>query len=109
MTTTLRTTGRGERERLLAEIAGLASEAGARILAAAAECNAPRMKADKSPVTAADEIAEAMIRERLARLLPGVPFVGEEAVAAGDFTRPDGSYFLVDPIDGTREMIAGRS
>jgi 3'(2'), 5'-bisphosphate nucleotidase len=109
MPTTLRTTGRGERERLLVEIAGLASEAGARILAVAAECDAPRMKADKSPVTAADEIAEAMIRERLTQLLPGVPFVGEEAVAAGDFARPNGAYFLVDPIDGTREMIAGRN
>ncbi len=109
MTTARRSTGRGERQRLLSALADLASQAGACILAIAAEKSAPRWKADKSPVTAADEIAEAMIAEGLARLLPGVPVVGEEAMASGNFSRPGGNYLLVDPVDGTREMIAGLS
>jgi 3'(2'), 5'-bisphosphate nucleotidase len=73
-----------------------------------------RNKADGSPVTAADEAAEAAICEGLARLAPGVPIIAEEQAArekpllplpsASGETAP---YFLVDPLDGTREFIAG--
>lgn len=64
-------------------------------------------KADGSPVTAADMEAEAAIRAGLAALAPAIPIVSEEEdkhlrVAAG------ADYFLVDPLDGTREFIAGR-
>jgi 3'(2'), 5'-bisphosphate nucleotidase len=66
-----------------------------------------RIKADGSPVTPADEAAETMIREGLERLAPDVPVVSEEDKAE---RRPFASetYFLVDPLDGTREFIAGR-
>jgi len=66
-------------------------------------------KADGSPVTAADEAAEAVIGEGLKRLAPGVPVISEEQ-AAREISKPieGGSYFLVDPLDGTREFIAGR-
>ena len=70
-----------------------------------------RTKADGSPVTAADEAAEAVIRDGLARLAPDVPIVSEEHAAREkpDIpTGPGASYFLVDPLDGTREFIAGR-
>ncbi len=70
-----------------------------------------RSKADGSPVTAADEAAEAVIRDGLARLAPDVPIVSEEHAAREKPTIPTGaraSYFLVDPLDGTREFIAGR-
>ena len=70
-----------------------------------------RRKADGSPVTPADEAAEAVIRDGLSRLVPGMPIVSEERAGrekpggtAGQAT----SYFLVDPLDGTREFIAGR-
>jgi 3'(2'), 5'-bisphosphate nucleotidase len=66
-------------------------------------------KADGSPVTAADVAAEAVICDGLKRLAPGVPIIAEEAAAR---EKPQAievaSYFLVDPLDGTREFIAGR-
>ena len=66
-------------------------------------------KADGSPVTAADQAAEAVILQDLKRLAPGIPIVSEERSGqthAG--TRDATYYFLVDPLDGTREFIAGR-
>ena len=62
-----------------------------------------RTKPDLSPVTAADEASEAVLLDGLARVLPGVPVVSEEAggVAASTFV-------LIDPLDGTRELLAGR-
>jgi len=70
-----------------------------------------RYKADGSPVTAADEAAEAVIRDGLNRLAPSVPIISEEHATRERPERPmdaSGSYFLVDPLDGTREFIAGR-
>ena len=64
-------------------------------------------KADQSPVTAADKASEAAILEGVARLLPDVPIVSEESVDASQ-TRFDGSFLMVDPLDGTREFLAGR-
>lgn len=64
-----------------------------------------RAKADKSPVTVADERAEAFIVERLSALAPAIPVVGEELYAAGQ--RPDisgGVFWLVDALDGTSEF-----
>jgi 3'(2'), 5'-bisphosphate nucleotidase len=64
-----------------------------------------RSKADKSPVTEADERAEAFIVERLTALAPDIPVVGEELYAAGQ--RPDisgGVFWLVDALDGTSEF-----
>ena len=96
--------------RLLDELTTLVSAAGAAILAARAGALDARTKADLSPVTAADHAAEAVILEGLARLLPGVSVVSEEASAA-DSALPAGmpdSFVLVDPLDGTRELVAGR-
>ncbi len=66
-----------------------------------------RRKADGSPVTAADEAAEAAIRESLTRLVPVLPIVSEEQRQRPTIDATT-SYFLVDPLDGTREFIAGR-
>ena len=63
-------------------------------------------KTDGTPVTLADQEAEKIIEAHLARLAPGIPIVGEESAAAGRI--PDissGTFFLVDPLDGTREFI----
>jgi 3'(2'), 5'-bisphosphate nucleotidase len=69
-----------------------------------------RTKPDGSPVTAADETAEAIIYEGLRRLAPAVPVISEERAAREDpIAVVRGSYFLVDPLDGTREFIAGRN
>ena len=67
-----------------------------------------RIKADGSPVTAADEAAEAAICEGLARLAPALPIISEEQAEREQPAVESASYFLVDPLDGTREFIAGR-
>ena len=63
-------------------------------------------KDDGSPVTEADHAAEAIIREALQNLAPDVPVVSEEC-AASHALLPPSRFFLVDPIDGTKEFIAG--
>lgn len=99
-------------ETLLAEVETIAERAGAVILGFYDGAVATRAKADASPVTAADEAAEAAILPALEPLLPGVPTVSEEAVAAGripDVHGPGnagGRFWLVDPLDGTKEFIS---
>jgi len=89
------------------DLAKLAREAGAAIMEVYREGPQVRRKADLSPVTEADERAEAIIVAGLQQLAPDLPIVAEEAVAAG--RRPDVSnaarFWLVDPLDGTREFI----
>ena len=65
-------------------------------------------KADGSPVTSADLAAEAAIRTGLTQVAPGLPIVSEEQASPERPLPRDAEYFLVDPLDGTREFIAGR-
>jgi 3'(2'), 5'-bisphosphate nucleotidase len=65
-------------------------------------------KADETPVTVADTRAEALIVAGLRAAVPDIPVVAEEEVAAGRVTAPSPAYWLVDPLDGTREFAAGR-
>ena len=64
-------------------------------------------KADGSPVTSADHRAEAIICECLARMVPLTPLCAEEATAAGAKLQVADRFLLVDPLDGTREFLAG--
>ena len=64
-----------------------------------------RVKDDSSPVTLADEEAEAVILAQLRDLFPKIPIVAEEAMAAGQRPVPGDRFFLVDPLDGTKEFI----
>jgi 3'(2'), 5'-bisphosphate nucleotidase len=94
-------------DRLLPEIVALADRAGAVILEHYQGDVAVRAKADASPVTAADEAAEAVILARLAELTPEIPVVAEETVAAGHVPEiGDGPFWLVDPLDGTKEFLS---
>jgi 3'(2'), 5'-bisphosphate nucleotidase len=66
-------------------------------------------KDDSSPVTEADERAEAIILEGLGKAYPDIPVVAEEAAAAGNIPDVSGNrFFLVDPLDGTKEFINRR-
>ena len=68
-----------------------------------------REKSDASPVTEADEAAERLIIPALRALAPEIPIIAEEAAAAGKLDTISGDYFwLVDPLDGTKEFIARR-
>jgi 3'(2'), 5'-bisphosphate nucleotidase len=63
-------------------------------------------KADASPVTSADTAAELVILAALAKLAPAAPVVAEEQAAAGRVPKLDGApFFLVDPLDGTKEFV----
>jgi 3'(2'), 5'-bisphosphate nucleotidase len=90
------------------ELTTIAARAADAILALA-RGSGVRTKADGSPVTAADEAAEAIICAGLRRLSPNVPIISEEqASRQKPVPVESGSYFLVDPLDGTREFVAGR-
>ena len=66
-----------------------------------------RTKADASPVTDADEACEAFILEALGKLTPEIPIISEEAASAGHLPELTGARFwLVDPLDGTKEFIS---
>jgi 3'(2'), 5'-bisphosphate nucleotidase len=67
-----------------------------------------RSKADGSPVTGADEASEAIICAGLQRLVPTLPIISEEQPAqVWPQAVERGSYFLVDPLDGTQEFVVG--
>jgi 3'(2'),5'-bisphosphate nucleotidase len=77
--------------------------ASAEIMAVYARPIVAESKSDGSPVTEADQRAEAVILEHLRQ--SGVPVLGEESVAAGIVPSLTGAFFVVDPLDGTKEFI----
>jgi 3'(2'), 5'-bisphosphate nucleotidase len=96
------------------EIAGLldgltliASRAAAAILAVPQHDLNQRHKPDSSPVTAADDASETIILAGLARLMPGVPVVSEETTGNRPVEGLGERFLVVDPLDGTREFLAG--
>lgn len=92
---------------LLEQLAGAAREAGEAILTIVGRGFDVESKRDSSPVTEADRAAELVILAALAKFAPGVPVVAEEEVAAGRIPSLASSFFLVDPLDGTKEFIRG--
>ena len=94
---------------LLNALAALARRAGDEVMAIYAGDFTVLKKADASPVTQADVLAEALIVQGLRTLTPHIPIVAEEAVARGDVPRVgmgvDDLFWLVDALDGTREFI----
>jgi 3'(2'), 5'-bisphosphate nucleotidase len=93
------------REALMEGLVAAALKAGAeiwRIFQAGFEVE---IKSDASPVTIADRAAEAIILEALLRLAPDVPVVAEEESEAGRTPEVEGRFFLVDPLDGTKEFV----
>ena len=92
---------------LVDELAEAAREAGEAILTVVRRGFEVETKRDTSPVTEADRAAELVILAALARAAPGVPVIAEEEVAAGRIPAHDDTYFLVDPLDGTKEFIRG--
>ncbi len=96
-------------EQLLPRVREIAWDAGAEILKFYRGDYAVRQKADSSPVTEADEAAERIILPAFAKLAPGVPAVAEEMMAAGATVDvADQPFWLVDPLDGTREFVEHR-
>jgi 3'(2'), 5'-bisphosphate nucleotidase len=92
---------------LVDKLAEAAREAGEAILEVVRRGFEVESKNDTSPVTEADRAAELIILAALARAAPGVPVIAEEEVAAGRIPAHEDTYFLVDPLDGTKEFIRG--
>jgi 3'(2'), 5'-bisphosphate nucleotidase len=91
---------------LLLALERIARLAGDEVLGVYATDFSVRDKADASPVTVADERAEALIVPALRALTPGVPVVAEEAAARGEAPPAAARFWLVDPLDGTREFVS---
>lgn len=95
-----------ERDSAARAFAQIALAAGREVMEVyAGECRA-RQKADSSPVTEADERAEAVILSMLARAFPHLPVIAEESAARGLTPACGARFILVDPLDGTREFLA---
>jgi 3'(2'), 5'-bisphosphate nucleotidase len=100
--------GRPSREHSIVDDALWAKLTAAVAAAAAVTLDAPRtarIKADHTPVTDADECSQALLLEALTRLLPGVTVVSEEMAVRP--SRLGDVFVLLDPLDGTREFVAG--
>ncbi len=96
-----------DHERLLEIALAAAGEAAAAIMAVYAQPLAVREKGDRSPVTHADEAAEQVIVARLTAAAPNIPVIAEElAERSGLPTTAPPRFWLVDPLDGTKEFIA---
>jgi len=92
---------------LVDQLADAAREAGEAILTIVRRGFEVEAKQDRSPVTEADRAAELVILAALARAAPGVPVIAEEEVGEGRIPAHDDTYFLVDPLDGTKEFVRG--
>tara|TARA_R100001143_G_scaffold2443_1_gene5229 strand:- start:2756 stop:4120 length:1365 start_codon:yes stop_codon:yes gene_type:complete len=91
---------------LLEDLIAVARRAGDVIMDIYATDFAVEEKRDDSPVTAADERAEAVITAALRQMTPDIPIVAEEAMAAGKQVSPGRQFWLVDPLDGTKEFVS---
>jgi 3'(2'), 5'-bisphosphate nucleotidase len=92
-------------EALLDQLAPLIRDAGDAIMRVYATDFRVETKGDASPVTAADTEAERIILAGLARITPDIPVVAEEAAEAGQTPEIGERFWLVDPLDGTREFV----
>jgi 3'(2'), 5'-bisphosphate nucleotidase len=100
------TNPRESMEALLERVTQITRDAGQVVMEVYATDFSVRGKDDASPVTEADEHAERLILPALAALTPDVPVVAEEEVAAGRVPQVGERFWLVDPLDGTKEFIS---
>ena len=90
----------------LFDLVNLAQEAGREVIRIYNTNPESRQKSDDSPVTDADIAAEKIILAGLARLDPDTPVIAEEATAGGAVPVASARFYLVDPLDGTREFVS---
>ena len=90
---------------LLREVDAIARQAGQAIMRVYAREFSVQDKADRSPLTEADSVANTLIVAALGTLTPSVPILSEEAVEAFPSSFSGERYWLVDPLDGTKEFI----
>jgi len=91
---------------LVQSLSRLARKAGAAAMTIYAKEIAVDTKRDASPVTEADRLGEEIILKGLAEIAPEIPVLAEEAASSGDIPELGDEFFLVDPLDGTKEFIS---
>ncbi|WP_373506273.1 3'(2'),5'-bisphosphate nucleotidase CysQ [Aestuariivirga sp.] len=91
---------------LVQSLIDLSVLAGREIMAIYATDFSAKEKGDLTPVTDADEAAERIILAGLARIDSSIPVISEEAASAGRIPEVSARFFLVDPLDGTKEFIS---
>lgn len=97
-------------DEMIDPIIEVSRQAGKVIMKYFEEGTSTKIKADGSPVTAADQEAENIIIPILRDLTPSIPIVAEESVAVGNFPKThENTFWLVDPLDGTKEFINRRT
>jgi 3'(2'), 5'-bisphosphate nucleotidase len=94
---------------LLELAAGLAIKAGAVIMEIRHRGFDVERKEDRSVVTEADRAAEVLIVDALRAATPAIPVVAEEEIAGGRIQHATRAFWLVDPLDGTREYASGNN
>lgn len=92
--------------RLSSELTAAAHRAGRRIMSHCGQADV-ELKHDRSPVTAADREADAILLDCLSRMAPDTPVISEES-SPSEPIGASACFFLVDPLDGTKEFIGGR-
>jgi 3'(2'), 5'-bisphosphate nucleotidase len=92
----------------LDDLTAVVRQAAGAILAIDPAAARAELKADRTPVCHADLLAQSVLVEGLGRLMPALPIVSEEASAAANAEQCQDSFALIDPLDGTREFLAGR-
>ncbi len=90
----------------MTSLLNLAVEAGRAIMGVYAGEAETRWKDDATPVTAADLAAEKIILAGLARLAPDIAVISEESASLKAGAPKQGKFFLVDPLDGTKEFLS---
>src|SRR2546429_3017785 len=90
---------------LIESLTDIVIRAGAAILAVNRSAMKVDGKADGSPVTEADLAADRIIAEGLAQVAPGIPSLSEERAEQATLPYQE-SFFLIDPLDGTKEFVA---
>ncbi|MBZ6413981.1 MULTISPECIES: 3'(2'),5'-bisphosphate nucleotidase CysQ [Methylobacterium] len=93
-----------ERDAVAARLAGIAAAAGEILREFERGGCSHRLKADGSPTSQADLAAEALIVAALGETWPGIPVIAEETAAEA---APAALFFLVDPLDGTKDFLKG--
>jgi 3'(2'), 5'-bisphosphate nucleotidase len=91
---------------LMQSLIDLSVTAGKEIMAIYASDFSAKAKGDLTPVTEADEAAERIILSGLAKIDGSIPVISEEAASAGSIPEVAQKFFLVDPLDGTKEFIS---
>jgi 3'(2'), 5'-bisphosphate nucleotidase len=91
---------------LIQSLIDISIVAGREIMAIYATDFTAKEKGDLTPVTEADEAAERIILSGLSKFNSAIPVISEEAASAGKIPHASDRFFLVDPLDGTKEFIS---